>query len=75
MTNCNFCNFVLIIIILDFANNCLFDNIFWVDEITIFAKKITLIDYQQQIVLLIGPVNHCYVLLIFFNYVFRYFGL
>ena len=35
------------------------------DEITISAKKLTLIDYQQQIVLLIGPVNHCYVLLIF----------
>ena len=29
---------------------CLFDNMFWVDEITISAKNITLIDYQQQIV-------------------------
>ena len=43
---------------LDFANNFLFDNIFWVDEITISAKKITLIDYKQQIVILIGPINH-----------------
>ena len=44
---------------LDFANSCLFDNMFGVDEITIFVKKITLIDYQQQIVFLIGQVNHC----------------
>ena len=29
------------------------------DEITISAKKITIIDYQQQIVVLIGPINHC----------------
>ena len=32
---------------------------FWVDEIKIYAKKITLIDYQQEIVFLIGPINHC----------------
>ena len=32
------------------APHCLFDNMFWMDEITISAKKITLIDYQQQIV-------------------------
>ena len=32
---------------------------FWTDEITISAKKITLIDYQQQIFFLIGPINHC----------------
>ena len=31
---------------LDFANNCLLDNMFWVNEITIFAKKIKIIDYQ-----------------------------
>ena len=30
---------------------------FWVDEITISVKKITLMDYQ--IVFLIGPINHC----------------
>ena len=39
-------------------NNCLFDNMFWVDEITISAKKITLVDYKQQIVFLIDPINH-----------------
>ena len=38
---------------------------FWVDEITIYAKKITLIDYKQQIVFLIGPINHSKFLLIF----------
>ena len=36
------------ILFLNFTNNFLFDNMFWVDEITISAKKITLIDYQQQ---------------------------
>ena len=59
MTNFSFCNFILISILLlfynnayieieflDFANNCLFYNMFWVDEITISVKKITLIDYQ-----------------------------
>ena len=35
------------------------------DEITISAKKITLVDYKQQIVFLIGPINHSLVLLIF----------
>ena len=44
---------------------------FWTDEITISAKKITLIDYQQQIVFLIGPINYCLVLLIF---LVMYFG-
>ena len=53
MTNFNFCNFILIIIILDFANNCLFDNMFWVVEIIISTKKITLIDYQKQNFILI----------------------
>ena len=43
---------------LDFANNCLFDNMFLVDEITISAKKITLVDYKQQIIFLIGKINH-----------------
>ena len=38
---------------------------FWVDEITISAKKITLIDYKQQIVFLIGPINNSKFLLIF----------
>ena len=32
---------------------------FWVGEIAISVKKITLIDYQQQIVFLIVPINHC----------------
>ena len=35
------------------------------DEIAISAKKITSIDYQQQIIFLIGPTNLCQVLLIF----------
>ena len=38
---------------------------FWVDEITISAKKITLVNYKQQIFFLIGPINHSEVLLIF----------
>ena len=29
------------------------------DEIVISAKRIKLIDYQQQIIFLIGPINHC----------------
>ena len=35
------------------------------EKIAFSAKKITSIDYQQQIIFLIGPTNHCYVLLIF----------
>ena len=31
----------------------------WVDEIAYSAKKIILLDYQQQIVFPIGPINHC----------------
>ena len=31
---------------------------FWVDEIAIATKKITLIDYQQQIIFLIGYVQY-----------------
>ena len=38
---------------LDFANNCLFDNMFLVAEIVISTKKITLIDYQKQNFILI----------------------
>ena len=34
-------------LILDFAHNFLFDNMFWVAEIIISTKKITLIDYQR----------------------------
>ena len=32
---------------------------FWVDKITYSAKKIILIDYQQQIIFPIAPINHC----------------
>ena len=40
-------------LILDFANNCLFDNMFWMAEIIISTKKIILIDYQKQNFILI----------------------
>ena len=40
-------------LILRFDNNFLFDNMFWVAEIIIFTKKITLIDYQKQNFILI----------------------
>ena len=61
MTNFNFYNFILIIIILDFANNCLFDNMFWVVEIIISTKKITLIDYKKKKKNYpnIVSINHC----------------
>ena len=45
---------------LDFANNCLFDNMFWVDEITISAKKNNLNKLSTTIFFfLICPINHC----------------
>ena len=47
---------------------------FWVDEITISTKKITLIDYQQQIVFLIDPIKSLFNFINFLSYVFWYFG-
>ena len=47
---------------------------FWVDEITISTKKITLIYYQQQIVFLIDPIKSLFNFINFLSYVFWCFG-
>ena len=47
---------------------------FWVAEIIISTKKITLIDYQKKKNYPnIGSINHCYGLLIFFS--LHFFGI
>ena len=47
-------------LILDFANNCLFDNMFWVAKIIISTKKNNLNRLSKtKFYLNIGSINHC----------------
>ena len=56
MTYFSFRNYIFIFIIIIILQLCIYRL---VDEFVIYTKKITSIDYQQQIFFLIGPSNHC----------------